>query len=401
MSWLKSVLLWVLIPLFPLTLVSDGPGSFEIEGIPLEQGTLEVFPNLGLNVKAVPAPGYQFDGWLEDGGGADLETTLTGPSTLTAKFIVSSGTAVSGVLASNTTFTVAGSPYFIQSDLEVPAGLSLTVEEGVSILMSQGVHLRVKGTMDITGSELSPVVISGENGVRWGGVSFEQTSTKSTLSHLMVRNTGRGFDPVVYPAGISGLDSEVVIEFLDIDEGLAPLFFRGGSLILRDSSIRIPITGDGLNVKQGQAQTIRCVFQGNNSPDTDAIDYDGVVNGVIRDCQIYRFFGFNSDGIDTGEQCVDVLIEGNQIYFNSDKGISVGQGSTVISRNNLIVGCPLGIGVKDFGSSVTVDQNTFVDCEIGVSVFEKNFGQGGGAAFISNSVFPVPLNLSNGMGFRQ
>ena len=82
-----------------------------------------------------------------------------------------------------------------------------------------------------------------------------------------------------------------------------------------------------------------------------------------------------------------MLIEGNQIYYNSDKGISVGQGSTVISRNNLIVGCPLGIGVKDQGSIITVDQNTFVDCGIGVSVYEKNFGAGGSEAVITNSIF--------------
>jgi len=374
-------------PAVSLTLVADGAGTFDIEGVPIEPGELKVFPNVGLNLKALPAPGFRFDGWLGQEGGAELETILTGATILTAKFVPDAGSSVGGVLAGDTTFDLAGSPYTVLDDLIVPVGATLTVEEGISMIMSTGTHLRVQGRLQVEGSQELPVNFSGQDGARWGGISFEQTTAVSTLSHLIVRDSGRGIDPVTYPAGISGLDSEVVIEYLNIDEGLAPLFFRGGSLVLRDSFIHIPITGDGLNVKQGQAQTLRCVFLGNNAPDTDAIDYDGVVDGLIKDCQIYRFFGFNSDGIDTGEQCVNVLVEGNQIYYNSDKGISVGQGSTVISRNNLIVGCPLGVGIKDFGSLITVDQNTFVDCGIGVSVFEKNFGAGGSEAVITNSIF--------------
>ena len=156
---------------------------------------------------------------------------------------------------------------------------------------------------------------------------------------------------------------------------------------LYDSVINIPITGDGINVKKGAAITERCTFTGNDSPDTDAIDYDGVVDGVIRDCRIYNFRGFNSDGIDTGEQCVNCLVEGNTIYFCEDKGISVGQGSTIIARHNVIVGSLQGVGVKDSGSFISVDQNTFVDCVEAVAVFEKNFGVGGGSAVVTNCIF--------------
>ena len=74
------------------------------------------------------------------------------------------------------------------------------------------------------------------------------------------------------------------------------------------------------------------------------------------------------------------------VYFNSDKGFSVGQGSTVTIRKNLVVGCTLGVGIKDFGSSVIIDQNTFVSCDTGVALYEKNFGGGGGSATITNTI---------------
>ena len=42
--------------------------------------------------------------------------------------------------------------------------------------------------------------------------------------------------------------------------------------------------------------------------------------------------------------------------------------------------------MKDFGSTIEIDQNTFVDCEEAISVYEKNFGNGGGNANVTNTI---------------
>lgn len=370
-----------------LTLETTGEGSIKLAGVRMSDTTLKVFPNLETSLEAIPAPGFTFSHWTGIEGAAVTTTLLTADTTITANFIPDGSTVTGGTLTENTTWTAANSPYVIDEDLIVPSGVILTVEPGVEILMESDRHLRVMGTLLVNGTESEPVRLEGRNGNSWGALSLEEPATTSVLNHLIVRDATRGKEPTIYPSAISGLNAVIEMNFINIDECRGPLFFRGGSMILRDSFLHIPLTGDGLNVKQGQAITERCTFLGNNSPDTDAIDYDGVSNGVIRDCRIYRFLGFNSDGIDTGEQCVDVLIEGNHIFFNSDKGVSVGQGSSVIMRKNLIVGCPQGVGVKDFGSTIIVDQNTFVDCAEAVTVFEKNFGAGGGEAFVSNSIF--------------
>ncbi|MDA8975278.1 CotH kinase family protein, partial [Akkermansiaceae bacterium] len=349
-------------PAVDLTLAVTGMGSFKIEGIPVEPGTHPFFPNLDAHLVAVPDPGFVFDSWNVLTGGAEQTLNITGATTVTAHFIPAGGTVTGGTLATNTTFTAAGSPYYITDDLIVPTGVTLTIEPDIILEISARKHIRVIGTLDIQGTLGQEVTIKGKNGDAWGGLSFEEPTTTSTLAHLIVRNSTRGQEPTIYPSGISGLNATVEIDFLDIAEGRGPLFFRGGSTILRDSLVHIPLTGDGINIKGGAAETYRTTFRGNNSVDTDAIDYDGVTNGIIKDCRIYNFTGFNSDGIDTGEQCVNVLIEGNTIYYNSDKGVSVGQGSTVVMRNNVIVGCAQGVGVKDAGSTILIDQNTFVDC---------------------------------------
>ncbi|MDA7518161.1 lamin tail domain-containing protein [bacterium] len=374
-------------PLADLTLTTTGEGSFKFAGVKIEPQTFKAFENTYAEIEAIPAPGFRFDHWSGIEGDAKTILTFEGNTTVTAHFVPDSSTELAGTLPTDLFLTRENSPFIITDDVIVGTGTTLTIGRGVTLQFQSKTNLRVLGTLVIEGTEEAKVQFAGHQGAIWGGVSFEETTTSSSLTHLKVRNASRGQDPIVYPSAISGLNADLEMEFIDIGESRGPLFFRGGNMVIRDSIISIPLTGDGLNVKQGHAETIRCTFIGNESPDTDAIDYDGVIGGVIRDCRMYDFRGFNSDGIDIGERCVNCLIEGNSIFYNSDKGVSVGQGSTIILKNNLIVGCPLGIAVKDTGSSVIVDQNTIVDCGEGVAVYEKNFGAGGGEAVVINSIF--------------
>lgn len=367
-------------------LAVTGSGSIKIAGVETPPSQLLLFPDLETTIEAVPASGFEFTGWIGLDGEAKTTFIPELATTIIAQFSPLSTLPLEGTFTQNTTLK-AGEIYDVQEDLIIPAGLTLQIPEGTSLRMSPGTHLRVLGCLQVNGTLENPAQILSRTGNSWGGISFESPDTTSTLTHLIVRDATRGKDPVTYPSGISGLNAHLTISHLDISGHFGPLFFRGGSLELRDSLIDIPVTGDGLNVKQGSVITERCTFAGNNSPDTDAIDYDGVVDGIVRDCHIYNFRGFNSDGIDTGEQCVNILIEGNTILFNSDKGVSVGQGSEVILRNNIIVGCAQGVGIKDTGSEIHIDQNTFVNCLEGVAVFEKNFAAGGGAATVTNTIF--------------
>lgn len=371
---------------FTLGMSGSGQGTLRVEGIPVPASTFKLFPGIPVTIEAVPAPGFVFAGWTGAEGGASLSIVPSGGESLTANFVASNETVWGGELAVDTTFDASGSPHVIASDLLVPSGVTLSIAAGAEVTFAAGTDLRVQGALMVAGTAVEPVRFTGRLGARWGGISFENPALPSTLRHLVIRGATKGHDPAVYPYAVSGLNATLTLEFLDIDECEGPIFCRGGSLLLQDSQLRTPYTGDCMNVKQGRAITRRCVFRGNNQPDTDAIDYDGVPDGIIEDCSIYRFQGSNSDGVDIGEACTNTLIQRNKIYYNSDKGFSVGQGSTVTIRQNLVVGCVLGVGVKDTGSTAWIDQNTFVDCETGVAVYEKNFGAGGGNAVVTHTI---------------
>jgi hypothetical protein len=371
---------------FTLGINNSAHGRVRVQGVPVDASTFKMFPNIPFTLEAVPAPGYAFSHWTGTAGGSSVTVSLNGATTISATFIPSGETVVGGTLAGNTTLLRSASPYTLSSDLIVPAGTTLTIEAGVVIHMPARRNLRVQGVLNINGTAAQKVAIIGRAGERWGGISFESPAAPSTLAHLIIRGATKGYDPTIYSSAITGRNASVTADFLDIAESEGPFYMYGGSCIVRDSILDNPFTGDCLHAKRGQAIVQRCTFPGNNSPDTDAIDFDGVTNGVIEDCLIYRYQGSNSDGIDVGEACVNVQVRGNLIYFNSDKGISVGQGSTVTISRNLIVGCVLGVGIKDAGTLATIDQNTFVSCDTGVAVYEKNFGSGGGAAVITNCI---------------
>ena len=271
--------------------------------------------------------------------------------------------------------------------MTVSPGATLNIEPGVTLRLGPGASILVNGTLNVFGTESEPVLFEASTTEDWGSISFVDTVTTSTLSHVIIRDaTVNRQDPKNLKAAISGYNAFLVLDHIDI-VGPQPIFARYGSTILLDSRIHITFTGDGINVKQGSALVDGCTFTGEPTVDTDAIDYDGVVDGQISDNRIYAFLGDNSDGIDVGEGCINLLVTGNRIYNNYDKGISVGQGSEVIIEQNLIVGCAIGVGIKDNGSTASIDQNTLARNDVGVAVYEKNLGAGGGNADISNTIF--------------
>jgi len=61
-------------------------------------------------------------------------------------------TNVSGVIASNTTWNLAGSPYIVTSFITVNNGVTLTVDAGVTVAFNDAQYMQVYGTMNATGA---------------------------------------------------------------------------------------------------------------------------------------------------------------------------------------------------------------------------------------------------------
>jgi hypothetical protein len=289
----------------------------------------------------------------------------------------------------NLTLTQACSPYTALADVVVLPSVTLTMEAGVEVRFPKRADLWVLGDLQINGAVNNPVKINSlANGEAWGGILFKNTTSKSYLNFLTLENASAGTHRLYFPAAISAYHADLELDHLNLTNVTDnPIFARFSDVTLTNSAIRSVATGDGINVKQGKGRVENCTFTalGAVFPDMDAIDFDGVVDGIVRNNIIHDFRGDNCDGLDIGEQCQNLQIEGNFIYHCFDKGISVGQQSSAEIRNNTIAYSAIGIALKD-QSPVTVDHCTLFGNQSAISAYEKNPGFLGGNGVITNCI---------------
>jgi hypothetical protein len=318
-----------------------------------------------------------------------LPVTLTEAAGFIARYVPSGACILPASIDQNTTLTIDCSPYVASGDVYVLPNVSLTVDPGVEIWFPEEARLIVQGDLQVNGTASLGVIFRANTNYGaqfWGNISFENSTAINHLNYLELQDATTGWHPIHNRAAISAWFSELVLDHVTLTEVLNnPIFGEYSSFTLTNSLLQSDVSGDLINVKYGESYISDCTFIGNNQPDTDGIDYDRVTNGVIRNSIVKDFYGSNSDGIDLGEECDNVLVENCFINDCTDKGISAGQGSTVLVKNNIIVDCNLGLGIKDLGD-VTIDHVTFYSNVKGVACFEKNQGLGGGFATITNSI---------------
>ncbi len=308
--------------------------------------------------------------------------------TITAIFEPVSVNLIPSVVSADTILSLSNSPYYTLGNVTVDSNATLRVEEGVEILMSADASIVVHGRLQINGTGQNPVTIrSNEYAQSWGALCFVNASDSSILSNLNIIGATKGVDFSRDKAAISGYNSSFALNNVTIKYSNAPVFVQYGNVAIKNCYFSTDIAGDLINIKYAASALVEnCVLKGNDQFDSDAIDFDQIIIGIIRGNRIYNFYGFNSDAIDLGEGSQNILIENNIIYNIDDKGISIGHGSTAEIKRNLIANCGQGVGIKDDNSYGYIEHCSFYANRYGIASFEKNIGVGGGTADVVNSI---------------
>lgn len=369
-------------------------GHIRINNVPMPAGIFlgSYFKSVPIQLSAIPDLGYQFAGWsgASSSSSPEIELTLFNSKHIIAWFELSDNTVLPEVFMTDDTLYAALSPYMGMGDININPGVSVYVEPGVEILMPELCCINVYGQLKINGTEDNPVVIRANSEVgtnKWGALCFYNSTDSCFLNNLLISDASIGRIDTLQIGAISSFNSTLYILGTNIDNSIQPFYAEQGEIQIINSSFRSAKTCDLINIKYADFALVEnCNLQGNEAPDTDAIDYDQISEGIIRNNLIYGFFGINSDGIDIGEQAQDILIENNLIFNCSDKGISVGQASSAIIRRNVIFNCNFGVGIKDSLAFADIDQNTFYNNNYAVACFEKNYNSGGGSAAVKNSI---------------
>jgi hypothetical protein len=315
--------------------------------------------------------------------------TLASDSGIIAVFESTGQCMLPADITGNTTLNKDCSPYLAQGDVTIHENVTVTIEPGVEIWMPERASMFINGTINATGTPDEPVTFKlnpSYPGSSWGALCFINATGTSHLTYVNIEDASKGPVPIRDVAAISAFYADLVLDHITVENVFSnPVAARYSDIILTNSSLHSEVTGDLINVKYGHATIENCVFRGNDREDTDGIDYDDIENGIVRNCKIYNLFGLNSDAIDIGEKAQNIQIDSLLVYNITDKGVSVGQKSTVSIANSTFVNCNMGLGLKD-SCHVTVDHCTFYSNAAAIACFEKNAGSAGGNAVVTNSI---------------
>lgn len=284
----------------------------------------------------------------------------------------------------NQTLDLAGSPWVVNSHVVIHEGATLSVEPGVEIFIAPMADIQVYGKILVRGEQENPVRLtsySKQTEDAWAGI-FIRSDQPSEFKYAKFENSRYGAR-LVYSS--SSWEHCTFNSVREICSGFKSNFsFKACMFDYREY-----IGSGNINVMKfykGFAQVEDSDFFAPNSDyKVDGIDADYMSSAVFRG---NRFFGGkceNSDAIDIGHGSTNIIIENNLIVGFIDKAISVGEKAQATISNNVIVGCAIGVGVKDSGRA-SITRTTFDQNDYAVKAYEKVPGLGGGDVKVDSSV---------------
>jgi hypothetical protein len=153
-----------------------------------------------------------------------------------------SGTNVSGVLAVDTTWTPAGSPYSLTGNVLVNDSVTLTIQPGVTVNIGS-YFIQVNGTLSAQGTPDNKIVISiGASTTYYPGIGFtsrskgwdNQQNSGSILQYTKITSERSYYPTIKLEYASVKIDSNV-INCLSVDSGIECWY--GGSPIITNNNI--------------------------------------------------------------------------------------------------------------------------------------------------------------------
>lgn len=118
-------------------------------------------------------------------------------------------TYVGKTIATNTTWTKEGSPYIVTEDVTIQQHITLTIQEGCTVLFSQKTQLFVEGNLEAIGNANRPIQFMGKNNAAWEGIFFAKTcndynpTTKEGVKfeHCIFKGTNASVNALLHARG--------------------------------------------------------------------------------------------------------------------------------------------------------------------------------------------------------
>ncbi len=292
------------------------------------------------------------------------------------------------------------SPYYIQNDIIVPVGYSLTIEPGVKVIFLGAYNFDIEGYLLALGAESDSILFTQENAYkRWGGIWFKP-STDTLWSEICYARIefAQNARSVIYHGAVSVDNRYVLIENCTIINNSIVFTEAEGSgiygyvwdklLIISKNSI---LNNSISNNPNYPGQPVRAYGGGLycEAIENGRID---VVGNLIKGNSTTMGGGINSIG--------NVVIKNNAVLDNKWGGIIYRKSLHVVYNNQAeissnMVQFNIGTGIGCEADNLSI-KNNIVSYNQGWSGAGMNINSGG-SLFIQNNII-IHNNALGGNG---
>ncbi len=242
--------------------------------------------------------------------------------------------------AKDNTYIVPTGNWQISTNWVLPRGSKLMIEAGATIDLVDHASIVVNGPIFIKGQDNNPVIITSSNKTG-GGIFVYDANEYSIISYAKLENLS---NPISKSQTISG----------SVNFYKAPVSIDNSQFTNMNSE-------DGINIVNSTFSMQKTVVSHTFS---DGIDLD-FSDGSLEDVKI---FATGNDGFDiSGSKVVTGNLDVSDV---GDKGVSVGEISSISLENCRISGARIAIAIKD---SSHLDSNNceIKDSQYGIVAYQK------------------------------
>jgi len=292
---------------------------------------------------------------------------------------VHASTNISGIITSDATWTMAGSPYIITGDTLIDANVFLNIEAGVVVEFDNGTNLIVDGKLIANGDKEHPITFTSNAETPapndWGTINLRSSSSAAILKWASISYANDGItvtagSPTITNCSITdnqrygiyvSAGAPTITDTTISNNGKDGIYNYVGDITITNSTISNN-EGNGIYKDSGSI-TVRASVISNNR---QSGIYGGAGGGTfaISDCKV-SYNGHNGVTICYSE----VTITNSEITNNNQDGVHMASGTlsgsatitgTTISNNN-------GNGVYKSSGSMQITNSTIKFNHVGIA----------------------------------
>ena len=250
-------------------------------------------------------------------------------------------TNTSGIINSDTIWSLSDSPYLITGNVLVSSSATLTIEPGVIVKFDEGVYIKVDGNLVAVGESDSKIHFksSSDNPTMWDGIKI-RPGTSSNFDSSLSYVSGSRFEHVIIEHADTALyvyDNGLYLDNSELRSNQTALELRStNNILIRNTIFRV--NNDGIysvyeSYEDDPYGNIENTFIINNTftENGNGINFN-LNQRNFDDLEIYgNIFsqntsnGLSFSGGGYGCRVTDVDIFNNRFLGNSEAGLSVGQ----------------------------------------------------------------------------